>query len=441
MILQTNFWNITLLFLFWYLLPGVNAFANSNLPPAACDLGIEVPDDITICDQESISLDGVINGDYLSFVWTQDGDFLTDSDLDPSVYIEESTSFTLTAYQLSDENLIINGDFESGDWIEYTDYFVGTNSCYGFGYLDCEGAYGVLDNPNDGHTGFAACGDHTGGGDMMVVNGAPSYQQIWCQTIPVEPDGIYFFSACAASVNPGSPAELQFAIDGNLIGNLFSLTSTVCAWEEFTAEWEANGETSIQICITNQNTAAGGNDFALDDIAFQQICEEQASFDVTYAEYEVLWNSPDDLLCNDPETEIIIELIPENYYDIIWDTDDGNIIDIYDDGLVVLVNHEGEYTATISNPEGCVEEIDIEVESDQEAPDIEILLSNHFDCANDSAIIEVETDQNNIEYNWYDSSGAVISNENVLLVTNPGSYLLNAINDFTGCEALDTVEV
>lgn len=409
-----------------------------NQALAECDLEIEVPEDITLCQEESISLDGIIHGDYLRFEWTQEGTFLTDSDLDPDVFIDGSTSFTLTAYQLSENNLIVNGDFESSDWIEYTDYMIGINSCYGLGFLDCEGTYGVIDNPQDGHSHWSPCPDHTGGGDMMVVNGAPNYQQIWCQTINVDPDGLYQFSAWVTSVSPNSPADLQFAIDGTLIGNIFSLSSSTCSWEEFEAEWEASGQTSVEICITNQNTAASGNDFALDDISFQEICVEEASFNVTFSEFDVSWTTPEELTCELPITEISLEIEPINDYDIIWDTNQGEITNIENDGQLIFVEASGDYLVTVTDMVGCSQEFEIEVDAEQENPELYIEESNQIDCINDSAEIEIDSDQNGIEYEWKNEAGEVISYEDELLVNHAGIYSVIAINPQTGCTSYDT---
>ena len=240
--------------------------------PSTCDVTVQVNMNAHICEPGDFDLQGIILGDYDEFTWCENG---TDTgyDLDETVEIEQATMFTLKASYTNDVSIIVNGDFESGDSDFTTDYTPGQGNCsHPAGFLGCEGVYNVIDDPSLGHTNFDPCSDNGGGGNMMVVNGAAALQEIWCQTVCVSPDASYVFNAYAASVNPGSPAILQFAIDGTLIGDIFGLTGTTCAWEYFEAEWFANGETSIEICVTNQNTAAGGNDFALDDISFSPLC-------------------------------------------------------------------------------------------------------------------------------------------------------------------------
>ncbi|HJW28682.1 MAG TPA: hypothetical protein VJ508_05455, partial [Saprospiraceae bacterium] len=145
-----------------------------------------------------------------------------------------------------------------------------------------EGTYTVINNPNLVHNGFSACGDHTTGtGNMMVVNGAANLQDIWCQTVNVLPNNFYNISAWVASVNPASPAQLQFSINGDPIGNVVNAISTPCVWIPFNATWNSGASTTATICILNLNTAAGGNDFALDDISMIGLCSVSDDVEIT----------------------------------------------------------------------------------------------------------------------------------------------------------------
>ncbi|MEY5048726.1 MAG: hypothetical protein RLZZ175_2085 [Bacteroidota bacterium] len=159
-------------------------------------------------------------------------------------------------------NLVTNGNFSSGN--------TGFSSSYGYnpGNLTPEGKYDVLTNPRNDHPNFATCGDHTSGsGNMMVVNGANTAGvTVWCGSVSVNPNSSYTFSTWVASVHPTSPAILQFSINGVNLGSPFTASSTTCTWQQFCETWSSGANTTASICIVNQNTAASGNDFALDDI-------------------------------------------------------------------------------------------------------------------------------------------------------------------------------
>jgi len=52
-------------------------------------------------------------------------------------------------------------------------------------------------------------------------------------------------------------------------------------WDEFYTTWNSGASTSATICIVNQNTSTGGNDFGIDDIVFSPVCTTTGSVTVT----------------------------------------------------------------------------------------------------------------------------------------------------------------
>jgi gliding motility-associated-like protein len=117
---------------------------------------------------------------------------------------------------------------------------------------------------------------------MMIVNGAGTPNtSVWCETINVLPNTNYAFSCWVASVAAGSPAVLQFSINGNTIGSSFNAPAATCQWAQFYSTWNSGSNTTANICIVNQNTTGGGNDFALDDINFVGLCDATDTVVVT----------------------------------------------------------------------------------------------------------------------------------------------------------------
>lgn len=193
-----------------------------------------------------------------------------------------TTTYTATVLQAGG-NLITNGNFSQGNVGFNTNYALGVGGP--FGPLSNEGTYAITTNPNAVHNGFAPCVDHTtGNGNMMVVNGAgfPGVN-IWCQTVNVLPNTSYAFSTWAASAVAGSPAILQFFINGVPLGGTFNAPNVTCQWQQFFQVWNSGANNTAQICIVNQNTQTGGNDFALDDISFSPVCQStvQVTVNVT----------------------------------------------------------------------------------------------------------------------------------------------------------------
>ncbi|WP_334113734.1 HYR-like domain-containing protein, partial [Paucihalobacter sp.] len=229
------------------------------------------------------------------------------------------------------QELVVDGDFTNFDptnpsfFTEYTqnqNFYTGVNTSG----LWPEGYYAVNESahsPTNGvgyHPAFHGR-DHTnntvGPRNFMMVNGGalignpPREPIIWQQTVPVEPNTEYYFSAWAMNLNPASPARLQFEVNGVLVGTVADLSSAptptieaqvnLSNWVRFYSNptWNSGAATTAVIRIRNLNTDLGGNDFGLDDISFaslstfitltsaigtngQTVCQDSPITDITY---------------------------------------------------------------------------------------------------------------------------------------------------------------
>ncbi len=251
---------------------------------------IPVSNDTSICLGSSAQL-GASGGLY-TYIWTPTTGLNDPNIANPIATPLQTTSYVVASQVPSDE-LIVNGDFSAGN-IGFSSSYTNTTNLYP------EATYYVGSNPNNYHSGFSACTDHTsGGGNMMIINGAGTPNiSIWCESISVVPNTDYSFSCWAESVASGSPAILQFSINGGLLGTAFNVPSSPCVWQQFYATWNSGSNTTADICIVNQNTATGGNDFAIDDLSFIGLCTTSDTVTVTV---------------NNPTTTIIDTAICDGY--------------------------------------------------------------------------------------------------------------------------------
>ncbi|MBP7238758.1 MAG: gliding motility-associated C-terminal domain-containing protein [Saprospiraceae bacterium] len=261
-----------------------------NQSVSACNLFVDAGPDTNVCDPGGLlTLMGSITPTSIFYQWSPSSGLSNPYILNPTANITGPITYTLTAYGVdpNNPNLVVNGNFSGGNTGFSSDYAYVVDIPNVQNEMFPEGTYTVINNPNLVHTGFSACNDHTGGnGNMMVINGAASLQDIWCQTVPISPNTYYNVSAWVASVNPSSPAILQFSINGTPIGPIINALSTPCSWIPFNATWNSGSTTSAEICILNLNTAAGGNDFAIDDISMVQLCIVEDEVDITLYEEE-----------------------------------------------------------------------------------------------------------------------------------------------------------
>ncbi len=226
------------------------------------------PED-TICWTGPFMLDASSSAFYDDYLW-QDGDtnevyYVTA----PGTYICQVADYT--------GNIVRNGDFEQGSVDFWSDYRDETGSSQGSSSnpvgLWNEGTYAVGPDPHDYHANWSSITDHSGNGNMLIVNGSNDTTiNIWCQTIDVGANTDYVFSAWLTSIYNLSPATFVFTINGDTIGDVYQHSGNVGEWDQFYVIWHSDTYQTIDICIKNQNSASNGNDFAIDDIFFGAAC-------------------------------------------------------------------------------------------------------------------------------------------------------------------------
>lgn len=326
------------------------------------------------------------------------------------------------------ENLVENGDFEQGNIGFTTEYTLATVSGP-WGLLSYESTYVIGSDANDYHSFFAGY-DHTNPpfGDYMIVNGSSTANtEVWCQNIEVEPNHWYSFSAWVRNVdtNPDNDiyANLQFFVDGVPLGPAADVSGF---WQNLAEDWYSGTASSIEICLINQQTNAGGNDFGVDDITF-----------TTCLPYEVL-NAPnaglDQVMCSGETIQLGEEAIGNFEYN--WLNTDGlNSTDVADPALT-LINTSGNpeiYTYVLETDTaglGCIQTDTVEVTVNP-LPEID-LGPDQILCEGETITLEASGNFDVIE--WSDAETSVS-----IEVSETGVY--SATGEALGCTSTDNVEV
>jgi hypothetical protein len=162
-------------------------------------------------------------------------------------------------------SLLVNGDFAAGFAGFSTQYVKGTNP----------GDYEIASDPASIYKGVAAFGPVGGTGSQLLANGATSGSRyIWQESTSVAKDTTYEFSGFAATFSQlgndhtdPSPADLAFYVNDVEVGT-FKVNPTDGHFGGFIDTWNSGSSTTAKIKIVDLNHANTGNDFALDDLAF-----------------------------------------------------------------------------------------------------------------------------------------------------------------------------
>ena len=294
---------------------------NTNTLPdqlLSCDLTVEAGPDQVECEPgESVTLSGTVLGDALFVQWLPEAGLSAPDEPITQAIVDTTTTFTFIAAGLQDQNLISNGDFSNGPVGFTSDYQDVTGD--GVGSLNPSGTFAVDSDPRNNHRRFARCQDHSPNDDrMMIVNGSGNPDNVWCQTIAVNPNTDYAFSAWATTLIEQNPAQLQFSINGVLLGDIFRSSGVNCTWEQFYAVWSSEATVAAEICIANVNATDVGNDFAIDDIAFQEICLFQDTMRVDVLSLEAEWDGPIEWCQNQPASALNDWLLTNSTEPGVW---------------------------------------------------------------------------------------------------------------------------
>lgn len=187
-----------------------------------------------------------------------------------------SGDYTVTGNVVVGGNLIYNGDFEGGN--------VGFGSAYGYpatpfttSSLVPEGLYAITTTGSVVHNNFNNVADHSAspGTLQMVVNGnVTAGAVVWSQNVAVIQNADYEFTYWLQTVVngiDGAPSKLQLYINGVAAGEIYTANPNSGNWTQYIYNTNAGSNTTLNLELVNQTTAAGGNDFSLDDIEFKQV--------------------------------------------------------------------------------------------------------------------------------------------------------------------------
>ncbi|MBK8564413.1 MAG: hypothetical protein IPN76_14025 [Saprospiraceae bacterium] len=190
-------------------------------------------DDLHICAGESSQL--LAQGGQ-SYTWSPAVGLSATDVPNPIAMPSQTTTYTVTGTSQT-ANLIFNGDFELGN--------VGFASSYTYNPINigAQSVYALPTDVNDVHSFAAHCHDHTtGAGKLMAVNGSGTPNTIvWEQTVPVQPQVDYIFSAWVTNWSSiqSDLSKLQFSVNGQLLGSVFQPFPQQCQWKKVDEIWNS----------------------------------------------------------------------------------------------------------------------------------------------------------------------------------------------------------
>ncbi|HEU4471857.1 MAG TPA: gliding motility-associated C-terminal domain-containing protein [Flavisolibacter sp.] len=391
------------------------------------DNGLVLNGDTTICLGDSVLLRNTTLGP--AYCWNAS---TGSSGIQPGTYVKptELTTYTFSSSTLG-PNLITNASFSSGNAGFQSQHVFSPGSGSG------PGTYSIGPNPLIWGSGLSDCKDHTtGSGNMMMVNGSSSPDRIvWSAVIAVSPNTDYQFSTWLQNLNAVNTARLQFAVNGQSIGTVFSAGSEVCSWRQFSAIWNAGSLSSATISVICVDGQVNGNDFALDDLFFGTV---QINSDVFTVDVKGLCDSISiegpERICSADETFTYAIYRAPNCTQPFMVEVDGAFVDVESQtstALVLTFKQDGVTRIRVRAANDCKEVIDSLDVSIRFSPSSIDLGPDVATCQDTSFLIQAPPGFEN--YSWQDGS-----QQASYLVNSPGSFEVTALN-FCGVQVRDVL--
>ncbi len=405
---------------------------------AQCPVIVSAGDDIYGCGVPLFTtLDGSISGDYLSFTWSPTTGMTGANTLTPNVSVNQPTRYVLRVRAINtNENLVTNGDFEQGNTGFTSDYI------YNPGFQQFPwSTYDVTTV-----SAYAGCTDHTGGGNLMSLDGSDIPDQlVWCQSVNVTPNTEYVLSAWMTATSGCAPyAQLEFTINGTVVG-LAGVSPTACQWTNFTGVWNSGNNTVADICIEDILVTGSCNDFGIDDIGLFPVCILTDT--VLVQPIQVIAQA------NPPTVFIPCEgtPIPLNGngsstgppITYLWETLGGNIVS-GETTLQPVVDASGVYTLTVTHDYGsgvCSQTAEVQVVPNPNPLIVFTLQPPPLGCPGAPVVLGATSNQGSVTYSWSTIDGNIVSGASTQnpIVNAVGTYEVTVTNTLTGCTAVAAV--
>ncbi len=280
----------------------------------SCDSINFLSDTLHLCRRDTATLHPILTGNnsILSILWSPATGLSTTTALNPVLTAVTSGWYDITVQTIIPNNLVVNGNFNAGS----TGFTTGD-------VLEPPGStspghYAVTTDLSLYNSAFPATGDHTTGtGNMLFIDASTTAGvTFWCESIPVLANTGYVFSVWVELAYP-PPPSIEVIINGTVVGT-YAPAATAGIWTNYQVIWNSGAATTANICMEDLSLVSTGNDFAVDDISFEQICVVKDSIYATVTPIDTTYSHVVDSACA-PITSVTLTA-PSGYSSYSWST-------------------------------------------------------------------------------------------------------------------------
>ena len=283
---------------------------------------------------------------------------------------------------------------------------------------------------------------HTGTRMLMIDGVLAANATAWEQTVTVQPNKMYYFSAWLTALSAVEKSQMVFQVQpvAPVAGPATNISTYFVppngpTWEQEFGSWFSGSTTTVTIRLVNTNPLAvggAGNDYAIDDIMFRPTC-----VGTTAGPKPNL--GPDALgICNSGgKVDLNAQIPAQSNISFTWFRDGGMVANTTTPNILEAQNNAGVYVVCVDSA-GCVKSDTITLTT---ALVIDLGADVNL-CNPSSKLLDTRiTSTNGFTITWY-RDNIVIPNATgpTYLATGAGTYRVEATNGST-CTDSDEITI
>ncbi len=251
--------------------------------------------DTTVCKGEEVTLRAP---ESFAYCWDQIiGN--TETEAREQIIVADATRQYLYKRVEIGNNLIVNGNFESGNESFSSDYLFSSAG-------NVPGNYAISNNAKAWDSEIN-CELTSPASEMMLVNGEMiTGTTIWKSTVTITPGTNYLFGFSIANLKTGNP-RIHVYINGNKIDQAEFGAGALCSWQQYQIFWNSGISNEVELKLVTGLLPTGSNVFALDNMFLSEYKLFSEYININVEEIPSVVASDDAAICLGNKTILSVE--------------------------------------------------------------------------------------------------------------------------------------
>ncbi|HYV92290.1 MAG TPA: T9SS type A sorting domain-containing protein [Chitinophagales bacterium] len=327
--------------------------------------------------------------------------------------------FFITTLHAQGPELIVNGNFESGN----TGFTSTYSTCNSYNCLSVAPSYAIGTDASFYQTSFVGHDHTTGAGNFMILEVDGTLSSMWSESVAVQPNTNYTFSLWILNTysNTNVITPIQVKINNVNVGSPINSPAPYVyyTWIQGSVTWNSGSATTANISLHDISGVNYANNVGLDDISFKSECTLAATVTPTGTVSTC--------------SGVYITLTANSGSGISYQWKKGNTTLAGATNSTYSTKNAGNYKVYESNSSGCSSTSAATTVTVLAAPTATITPLGNLDICGTGSVVLQANSGSGLTYQWKKGSGDIPGETNqTYTATTKGTYKVVVTNS-NGC--------